>query len=135
MLSMHGKIIAGMLFFLFFSFLSSRLLSLPSSLFYPFLPFLSLISCSWLILILCRAAHLLQVDFVDMHGKCTMRDLRGVPHVRGMCDKFVPRPCMQDSLQNGSVLVLLLCSGIPPSSPSPLPLLISLFILFFLLPL
>ena len=75
----------------FFSFLS-RLLSLPSSLFYPFLLFLSLISCSWLILTLCRAAHLLQVDFVDMHGKCTMRDLRGVPHVRGMCDKSYPGP-------------------------------------------
>ena len=25
-------------------------------------------SCSWLILTLCRAAHLLQVDFVEMHG-------------------------------------------------------------------
>ena len=77
---MHGEIIAGMLFFLFFPLL-------PSSHSHPFLPFLSIISCSWLILTLCRAAHLLQVDYVEMHGKCTARYLGGVSHVRDISDK------------------------------------------------
>ena len=137
MLSMHGKIIAGMLFFLFFfPFLSSRLLSLPSSLFYPFLPLLSLISCSWLILTRCRAAQLLQVDFVDMHGKCTMRDLRGIPHVRGMCDKSYPglhARHFSKWISLGAAFVFLYTTLLSLSSAPPLPLLISLFILFFLL--
>ena len=121
---MHGKIIAGMLFFLFF-FPSSCLLSLPSSLFYPFLLFLSLISCSWLILTLCCAAHLLQVDFVNMHGKCTMRDLRGVPHVRGMCDKSYPGPACKTVFKMDQswccFCVLVYHPPLPPLSPSLSP--------------
>ena len=42
-------------------------------------------------------------------------------HVR----RALRRPCVQDVLQNGSVLVLLLRSGMPPSSPPRLPLLSS----------
>ena len=112
---------------------------------------------------LCRAAHLLQVDFVDMHGKCTVRYLRGVPYVRDMCDKSYPGPVCKTffkmdqawccfcalvyhpplpplplfspplSLSSPSALPLLSPSSPPPNSL--LSLLISLFILFFSSPL
>ena len=111
--------------FSFFFFLLSRLLSLPSSLFCLFLPFL--ISYSSLILTLCRAAHLLQVDFVEMYGQCTVRYLGGIPHV--MCDEPYAGPVCKTFFKI-SQSWLLFRSGMPPSSPPHLPLNLSLFILF-----
>ena len=94
---------------------------------YPFLPFLSIISCSWLILTLCRAAHLLQVDFVVMHGKCTAWYLGGVPHVRDMCDEPYAGPACKTFFkmdQFWCCSCVLVCH---PRLPPPLRLLSASF--------
>ena len=100
----------------------------------------SLSSPSWLILTLCCAAHLLQVDFVEMHGKCTAWYLGGVLHVRDMCDEPYAGPACKTFFkmdQSWCCSCVLVCH--PRLSP-PLPLLFLSFLLlispssFFSLP-
>ena len=128
MLSIHGEITAGMLFFLFFFFSCSPpvsshshpLSSVSSSLSSPSILFLANFNplpCS------SSPASRFCGDARQVHRVVSRRRPSRAWHVR----RALCRPCMQDVLQNGSVLVLLLCSGMPPlyvpSSPPPFPLL------------
>ena len=119
--------ILSFLFFFLAPLLSplTPILSLPP---FPLHP-----SCSWLILTLCRAAHLLQVDFVVMHGKCTAWYLGGVPHVRDMCDEPYAGPACKTFFkmdQSWCCSCVLVCH--PRLSP-PLPLLFLSFLLLIIL--
>ena len=138
MLSMHGKIIAGMLFFLFFlPPLLSPLTPILSLLSLPPFPLPHLLFLSNFNPLQCSSSPARRFSGYarQVHRAVSTRRPPRAWHVR----QSPTQALLQDILQNGSVLVLLLCSGIPPSplpllspsSPPPLPLLISLFILFF----
>ena len=109
MLSIHGEIIAGMLFFLFL------LLPLPS----PLTPILSLLSLPPFPLP--HILFLANFNLLLCSSSPANRYCGDAP--RGI--SAASPTCVQD-FQNGSVLVLLLRSGMPHSSPPRLLLLISL---------